>query len=58
MKVYKVTRPGYGNMHCIYRDWAEAGSEFDGAEVGDVIHVELVEMTEKELADLPEFEGW
>lgn len=58
MKVYKVTRPDCGSQWCIYHDWASVHSEFDGAEVGDVIHVELIELTEKELADLPEFEGW
>jgi hypothetical protein len=58
MKVFKVTRPDCGNQSCIYRDWVEVASEFDGAELGDVIHVELVEMSEKELAELPEFDGW
>jgi len=33
-------------------------AEFDGAEIGEAITVELCEMTEQELDDLPEFEGW
>lgn len=59
MRVFRVTRPDCGNAFCIYRDWDSVrDGEFDGAEFGDVIHVELVEMSETDLAKLPEFEGW
>jgi hypothetical protein len=59
MRVFKVKRPDYGNKWCIYRDWATVlDGEFDGAEVGNVVHVEMAEMSEAELEQLPEFEGW
>jgi hypothetical protein len=60
MRVFKVRRPDYGGgKWCVYRDVATMiDGEFDGAEVGDVIHVELGEMTEAEMDNLPEFEGW
>lgn len=58
---YKVTREadGNGKKSCTYRSMdAVADAEFDGAEPGDKIEIELVEMTEHELENLPEFEGW
>lgn len=59
-RMYKVSRPDYiGGRFCVFKDWATVGdAEFDGAEVGDVIHVELVEMTDAEFEALGEFEGW
>lgn len=30
----------------------------EGAEPGDTIHLEVVEMSQAELDALPEFEGW
>ena len=32
--------------------------EFDGAEIGETISLTYCEMTEEELEDMPEFEGW
>jgi hypothetical protein len=58
MNVYKVTRPDSGTQFCVYRKWSDVESEFDGADWGDTIHVELMSMTEKELEALPDFEGW
>jgi hypothetical protein len=59
MPVFKVSRPGYGKKFCVYRDGATLiDVEFSGAELGDVIHVELAEMTKDQLESLDEFEGW
>ena len=56
-RFFKVSREGMGSW--ISRDWDTIkDSEFDGAEVGDKITIELVEMTEPELEALPEFMGW
>jgi len=32
--------------------------EFDGAEIGDEVVLELCEMTREEIDTLPEFDGW
>ena len=59
MRVYKVFRPDEGGKHWVTRDFQTiADSEFDGAEVGDRVVIELGEMSEAEIAALPEFEGW
>ena len=56
---YKVTRSDYPGNSCSYRDGATAiYAELDGAEVGDKITIELIQMTEDQWEDLPEFEGW
>lgn len=59
MTVYKVTRPDLGTKQsCAYRNFAEIASEFDGAETGDRITVELDEMSEQEFEALGDFAGW
>jgi len=60
VRMFKVTRPDLGtNQSCTYGDLATIqDAEFDGAEIGDKITIELVEMTEDERENLPEFEGW
>ena len=58
LKVYKVTRPDFGNQYCVFRSWGEVESEFDGAENGDTIHVQMMEMTQAEFDALPDFSGW
>ena len=61
IRVYKVTRPdeGFGGNWCVYRDWDSVrDAEFDCADPGDKITIELAEMTKEELDGLPEFEGW
>ena len=61
VRCLKVTRPECGNQYCVYRlDEPQhlVDGEFDGAEIGDQITLELCEMTETELAALPEFAGW
>jgi len=60
IRCLKVTRPECGRQWCVYRmdRPMELLSEFDGADIGETITVELCEMTEQELDDLPEFEGW
>lgn len=56
--VYKVFRVGEGGKHAVYTKWCEVESEFDGAEFGDRIIVEMASMTEQEVKDLPDFKGW
>ncbi len=59
VRVFRVMRPDMGNVSWISRDWETiADAEFDGAEAGDRITVEVAYMTEQELEKLPEFEGW
>ena len=60
VRMFKVTRPDLGiNRRCTYGDLATVqDAEFDGAEIGDKITIELIEMTEDERENLPEFEGW
>ena len=58
IKVYRVMRPDCGRTYCIYRTWGEVESEFDGADDEDVIHVQLLRMTEAEFDALPDFQGW
>jgi hypothetical protein len=59
MNVFVVTRPDlFGKQFCVYRTWDAVESEFDGAELGDTIHVTLKHMTQEELEALPDFEGW
>ena len=56
---YKVTRPEYGHTNCSYRDWDTLrDAEFSDAEIGDKIVIELIQMTEDQWDNLPEFEGW
>ena len=57
-RVYVVTRPESGGKFAVYRSWGEVESEFDGAELGDTIHVALKNMTREEFQALPAFEGW
>ena len=56
----KVTRPdSHGDDWCLYRlAGFSAADEFDGAELGERVTLELCEMTEAELDALPEFGGW
>ncbi len=56
----KVTRPEtHAGLWCVYRLASfSAADEFDGAEVGEMITMELCEMTQAELDALPEFTGW
>lgn len=56
----KVSRPTTnGSDFCVWK-WTnfDINAEFDGAEEGDSITVELVYMTDKEFEDLGAFEGW
>ena len=56
----KVTRPEtHGDNSCIYRfSGFDLEAEFDGAEMGESITLTIIAMTEQEIDDLPEFEGW
>ena len=57
----KVTRPAtHGDK---YGCWSplkgfSVEAEFDGAEVGERIVLELCELTRDEILAMPEFEGW
>lgn len=60
MPYVKITRPdSHGGNFCAYpyRTFS-IDSEFDGAEIGDKIVLELIEMTHEEFEDLGDFEGW
>lgn len=61
MLCVKVTRPdSHGEkFSCTYRlQGFSAADEFDGADIGEKITLELIEMTDEEYTALPDFEGW
>lgn len=59
VKMFKVTRAEYPGNSCTYGDLATVqDAEFGGAEIGEKITIELIEMTEDQRDNLPEFEGW
>jgi hypothetical protein len=58
LKVYKVTRPECGKQYCIFRFWTDVEAEFDGADEGDTIQVEMVLMTKAQVDELTDFPGW
>ena len=60
IKCLKVSRPDtHGGNFCMWK-WNDfdVGAEFDGADIGETITLELCEMTEQEFEDLGEFDGW
>lgn len=56
MKVYKLT-PGPGFNPCIEREIRNLLVWFDEAEPGETMTIEVLEMTEGEYVDLPEYMG-
>ena len=59
IRVYRVTRPDYGGKDwCIFRSWNEIEDELKYGEPEDQIIVAVLDLTEEELDNLPEFEGW
>lgn len=56
MKVFNVT-PGIGCNPCIEEDLKDILIWFQEAGVGDIITVEILEMSEKEYSELPEYMG-
>ena len=56
MKVFKVW-PGVDLNPCCEKDPAAALIWLEEAEPGEVIKIEVMEMTEKEYEALPEYEG-
>jgi hypothetical protein len=59
VRIFKVFRPDEGGKYWVTRDWASIlDGEFDGAQNGDRIIIELGEMTEHAIAKLPDFDGW
>ena len=59
-RFYKVERPDV----CTGSGWTSPDlqtvidAEFDGIEVGGIVKITVVEMTQAEFDALPEFEGW
>jgi hypothetical protein len=59
MKYIKIIRNGHGGYIQPLHEMANAiDGEFDGSEIGDTITLKLVEMSEEEYENLPEFTGW
>jgi hypothetical protein len=61
IRFVKVTRPdGHGEKYGCWMPLAafSAADEFDGAEIGERITLELCEFTQAEIETMPEFEGW
>lgn len=56
----KVRRPAtHGDMWCVMPvSMFSLVDEFDGAELGERIELEYIQLCESELAAIPEFEGW
>lgn len=56
----EITRPdSHGpKMHCLVGMGHALSDEFDGAEEGERIIFTMRYMTEQEVKDLPDFEGW
>lgn len=58
-KYVRIIREGMGSYISTIKELDQAlDGEFDGAEPGDKIILELVEMEQLEYEKLPEFEGW
>ena len=60
MKVYKLFLPDFaGKQHVIYTKLDElVQGDLEPSEVGDVIRIEVAEMTQEQIDSLPEFDGW
>jgi len=60
MKLIKIQRPdSHGQQSCTMPLKSfSCEDEFDGAEVGEEILLTLVEMSQEEYDQLPEFSGW
>jgi hypothetical protein len=58
VRVFKVFRPDCGGLHWVTENWDAVTSEWDGAEDGDRIIVELGTMTRDAISKLKDFEGW
>lgn len=60
IRCVKVTRPEtHGAQNCIYSlDKFSAFDEFDGADPGEKIQLELLELPEDVFQALPDFTGW
>jgi len=57
-KVYRVSRPDIDpGKFCVLQNWNEVESEFDGADVGEKITIELQELTQAEYEALGDFRG-
>jgi hypothetical protein len=54
--MYKMTRDR-GDF-CVWKHVEGIASELDRSEVGDIVQIEIVSMTDEEFDDLGEFEGW
>ena len=56
MKVFKVC-PGEGLCSCIEKDTSACLTWLEESEPGEIIKIEVLEMTEAEYEDLPEYPG-
>ena len=56
MKVFKVC-PGEGLCSCIEKDTSACLTWLEESEPGEIIKIEVLEMTEAEYEDLPEYTG-
>lgn len=57
----KLSRPdSHGNKWVIYelKQCGAVAEEFDGADPGEMVQLELCEMTREEIDALPDFAGW
>lgn len=57
MKVFKISRVGSGN-HLIITSFQDCEWIFEESEKGDRIIIDICEMSEEEINNLPEFQGF
>ena len=55
MKVYRLIKDG---QWCAYSDIDDLAIEIDEMEAGDKAKIIVMDMTEEEYKNLPEFKGW
>lgn len=58
MKVYILNLSESPDGGCIAKDFSSIQQELENMEKGEVMTIEVAEMTEEEYELLPEFEGW
>lgn len=60
MKVARVTRKGEGRTgyYAKFEELEGIKDEIECSEVGDEIHIKIVEMSLEKYGEFPEFQGW
>ena len=58
IRVYKLSTADDPNNWCAFRHQFGLGEEISTFDVGEILYVEIVEMTQEEYDNLPEFEGF